>query len=100
MIETASSSNGVVPTQNFDHRSSRIDIGLERNSHIVRPSSDTPGKMNRAAIEASTKPANTIFKNGTTFTKKNVIPSPLSGKNLMLNTYTNTNTPSRMSCDH
>jgi hypothetical protein len=42
--------------------------------------------MNRAAIEASTKPASTRFRKGTTFTRKNVTPSPRSGRNLMLKT--------------
>ena len=62
MIATARISSGSVPTQNFDHSSSRIDIGLERSSQSVRPSRLTPGKMNRAAIEASTNPASTRFR--------------------------------------
>ncbi len=56
--------------------------------------------MNRAAIDASTNPASTRFRNGTTFTRKKVIPSPRSGRYLMLKTYTTTSTASRISCDH
>ena len=99
-IASARISSGSVPTQNFAQSSSRIDIGLDRSSHNVRPSRVTPGKMNRAAIDASTNPASTRFRNGTTLTSQNVMPSPRSGRNLMLNTYTTTSTASRMSCDH
>ncbi len=34
------------------------------------------------------------------FTSRNVIPSPLSGRNFTLKTYTTISTPTRMSCDH
>src|SRR3954470_13071776 len=44
-IPNASTSNGVVPTQNFAQRSCRTGIGLDRNSQSVRPSSETLGKM-------------------------------------------------------
>ena len=73
-IRSASTSSGSVPTQNFDQSSSRIDIGLDRSSQNVRPSRLTPGKMKRAAIDASTNPASTRFRKGTTFTRKNVTP--------------------------
>src|SRR5450756_1497392 len=74
--------------------------GLERSSQSVRPSSETAGKMKRAAIDARTNPASTRLRNGTTFTRKNVIPSPLSGRYLMLKTYTTTSTASRISWLH
>ena len=65
---SASTSRGTVPTQYLDHSSARRSSGLERSSHICRPSSETAGKMNRAAIEASTKPARPRFKNDTSVT--------------------------------
>ena len=99
-MTSASTNKGSVPTQNLDQRRSRTDIGLDRNNQRVRPSRLTPGKMNRAAIEASTKPASTRFRNGTTLRRKNVIPSPLRGRNLMLKMYTTTRTARRSSCDH
>ena len=65
---SASTSNGTVPTQYFDHSSALRSSGLERSNHICRPSSDTAGKMNRAAIDASTKPARPRFRNDTRLT--------------------------------
>ena len=99
-MATARISRGSVPTQNFAHKRSRMDIGLDCSSHIVRPSRLTPGKMNRAAIDASTNLASTRFRKGTALSRKNVSPSPRRGRNLMLNTYTITSTASRISCDH
>ena len=63
-----STSSGTVPTQYLDHSSARRSSGEERSSHICRPSSDTAGKMNRAAIDASTKPASPRFRNDTRLT--------------------------------
>ena len=100
MIPTASTSRGSVPIQNLDQSSARIGNGLDLSSHSVRPSTLTAGKMNRAATEASTKPASPRFRNGIVFTRKVVIPAPLSGRNFTLNTYTSTSTASRISCDH
>ena len=82
----AKKSSGIVPTQNFDQSRSRMESGLERSSHIVRPSRLTPGNMKRAAIDASTNPASTWLRKGIMFATKNVTPSPLMGRNLMLNT--------------
>ena len=65
---SASTSSGIVPTQYLDQSSARSSSGLERNSHICRPSSDTAGKMNRAAMAASTNPASPRFKNDTSVT--------------------------------
>ena len=63
-----STSKGTVPTQYLDHSNARRSSGEERSSHICRPSSETAGKMKRAAIEASTKPASPRFRNDTRFT--------------------------------
>src|SRR5689334_23519019 len=60
---TASASSGTVPTQYLDHSSVRRSSGLERSNHMWRPSSDTAGKMNRAAMAARTKPAKPRFRN-------------------------------------
>ena len=65
---SAITSSGTVPTQYLDHSSARRSSGLERSSHICRPSSDTAGKMNRAAIDASTNPASPRFRNDTRLT--------------------------------
>src|SRR5437016_11250475 len=51
----ASTRSGIVPTQYLDHSSARRSSGLERSSHMCRPSSDTAGKMKRAAMAASTR---------------------------------------------
>src|SRR6266853_2423469 len=51
---SAKPSNGTVPTQYLDQSRARRSSGLERSSHMWRPSSETAGKMKRAAIEAST----------------------------------------------
>ena len=65
---SASASRGTVPTQYLDHRSARRSSGLERNSHIWRPSSETAGKMKRAAIDASTNPDRPRLRNDTRVT--------------------------------
>ncbi len=63
-----STNSGTVPTQYFDHSSARKSRGEERSSHICRPSSDTAGKMKRAAMDARTKPASPRLRNDTRFT--------------------------------
>ncbi len=69
VMASASTSSGIVPTQYFDHSSARSSSGLERSSHICRPSRLTAGKMNRAAMDASTKPARPRFRNDTIETR-------------------------------
>ena len=61
-------SSGSVPTQYLDHSRARKSSGDERSSHICLPSSETAGKMKRAAIEARTKPARPRFRNDTRLT--------------------------------
>src|ERR1051325_1553976 len=50
-----STSSGTVPTQYLDQSNALRSSGDERNSHICRPSSDTAGKMKRAAIDGRQK---------------------------------------------
>ena len=84
---SASTSSGSVPTQNFAHSSSRIGIGLDRSSHSVRPSRLTPGKMNRAAIDASTKPGeHEIQERDDVHEEERDRLRRCSGRNLMLKT--------------
>jgi hypothetical protein len=54
---TASRSSGTVPIQYLLHSMLRGSSGLDRSSHIWRPSSEMPGKMNRAATADRTNPA-------------------------------------------
>jgi hypothetical protein len=59
--------------------------GLDRSSHICRPSRETAGKMNRAATAASTKPARPRLRKEITTTRLNGIRSPeWIGSELML----------------
>ena len=86
VMSSATTSSGRVPTQYFDQRSARRSSGELRSSHICRPSRLTAGKMKRAAMDASTKPARPRLRNETTDTRKNGTCSPRNnGSALMLN---------------
>ena len=74
-----------MPIQYLLQSIARGSSGLERSSHICRPSSEMPGKMNRAATADSTKPASPRFRNEMIVTSANGIRSPeWIGSDLML----------------
>ena len=64
----ASASSGSVPTQYLLQSMARRSSGLERRSQSWRPSRETEGKMKRAAIAESTKPASPWLRNTTRVT--------------------------------
>ena len=85
VITSAITSSGTVPVQYLLHSIAPGSSGLERSSHICRPSSETAGKMKRAATAASTKPARPRFRNEITMTRLKGIRSPeWIGSDLML----------------
>ena len=70
VIVTATIRSGAVPTQYLLHSIARRSSGLDLSSHNCRPSSDTDGKMNRAAIAARTNPASPWFRKTTSVTSR------------------------------
>ena len=66
---SAMASSGSVPIQYLLQSMARRSSGLDFSSQSCRPSSDTDGKTNRAAIAASTKPASPWFRNITIVTR-------------------------------
>ena len=85
VITSASSRRGAVPIQYLLQSMARGSSGLERSSHICRPSSESPGKTNRAATAASTNPASPRLRNEMIVTRANGIRSPeWIGSDLML----------------
>ena len=77
VMTNASTSSGHGARSSTCSRASRVgSSGLERSSHICRPSSETPGKMNRAATAASTNPARPRLRNEMMVTRLNGIRSP------------------------
>ena len=86
VMMSARINNGIVPTQYLDQISARRSSGLDRSSHIWRPSREIAGKMKRAAIDANTNPAKPRLRNDMTDTRKNGTCSPVnSGSARMLN---------------
>ncbi len=67
-MTSARTSSGSVPTQYLLQSIARRSSGLERSSQSCRPSSETEGKMKRAAIAEITKPASPWFRNTTRVT--------------------------------
>ena len=57
VITIARTRSGTVPVQYLLQSIAAGSSGLDRRSHIWRPSRETAGKMNRAATAASTNPA-------------------------------------------
>ena len=85
VMTKASTSSGTVPVQYLLHSIAPGSSGLERSSHIWRPSSEIAGKMKRAATAASTNPARPRLRNAITITRVNGIRSPeWIGSDLML----------------
>ena len=65
VMMSASTNSGTVPIQYLLQSIALGSSGLERSSHIWRPSSEILGKMKRAATAASTNPASPRFRNET-----------------------------------
>ena len=85
VMTSARTSSGTVPVQYLLHSIAAGSSGLERSSHIWRPSSEIAGKMKRAATAASTNPASPRLRNEITMTRLNGIRSPeWIGSDLML----------------
>jgi hypothetical protein len=85
VIVTARARSGMVPIQYLLQSIARGSSGLERSSHICRPSSETAGKTKRAATADSTNPASPRLRNETMVTSANGTRSPVwIGSDLIL----------------